>query len=179
MIEIDLMPFEQADFSRLIEWVESPEFLLQWAGSIFTFPLKEPQLERYLQESEGDSPGKVIFKAISRATSEVVGHVELDRIDLRNLSARLCRVLVGESSLRGKGLGSQMVRKALGVGFDQLKLHRIDLVVFEFNKAAISCYKNVGFIIEGRLREARRIGNQYWTLYIMSILENEWKSLAK
>jgi hypothetical protein len=31
-------------------------------------------------------------------------------------------------------------------------------------------------VIEGRLREARRFGEDYWTLLQMSILEQEWRA---
>jgi RimJ/RimL family protein N-acetyltransferase len=60
------------------------------------------------------------------------------------------------------------------VGFEQLRLHRIDLVVFDFNTSAIACYERAGFVKEGYLREARRFGEEYWSLVQMSILETEW-----
>jgi RimJ/RimL family protein N-acetyltransferase len=61
-------------------------------------------------------------------------------------------------------------------GFDELALHRIDLVVFDFNLAAIACHERAGFAEESRLREARRFGEEYWTLVQMSILEGEWRA---
>lgn len=175
MIKIDLQPFERKDFSQLMEWVQSPEFLLQWAGPIFAYPLDEGQLQRYLEKAREDPPERRIFKAIEPGTSRVIGHGELDDLDWRNRSARMARVLIGEPSSRGKGLGVQMVKKILEVGFRQLKLHRIDLVVFDFNRAAIACYERAGFIKEGRLRDARRMGQEYWSLFQMSILEQEWR----
>ena len=36
---VRLEPFSEADFERLIAWSPTPEFLLQWAGPLFTFPL--------------------------------------------------------------------------------------------------------------------------------------------
>lgn len=69
-----------------------------------------------------------------------------------------------------------MVLRALEIGFDRLGLHRVDLVVFDFNAGAIACYERAGFVIEGRLREARRFGEDYWTLVQMSILEHEWRA---
>ena len=176
MTEIELRPFERNDFARLIGWIKSPEFLLQWAGPNFSYPLNEAQLEEYIQGSEGDQPIRRIFKAVNINTNAVVGHVELNNIDLRNKSARICRVLVGKPSLRGRGIGTQMMRRLLKIGFNQLGLHRIDLVVFDFNKAAIKCYEKLGFVKEGHLREVRRIGSEYWSLYQMSILEREWRS---
>ena len=38
---IELHSFSREDFSRLIGWADSPEFLMQWAGPIFTHPWLE------------------------------------------------------------------------------------------------------------------------------------------
>ena len=171
---IALRPFARADFSRLIGWIPSPEFLLQWAGPAFTFPLDTSQLERYLLEAEGDAPSRMIFTAVEADTATAVGHIELARIDRRNRSATLSRVLIGEAGRRGQGAGLEMVRRVVQVGFEQLRLHRIDLVVFDFNRSAIACYERAGFVREGCLREARRFGEEYWSLVQMSILETEW-----
>ncbi|AKI97653.1 GNAT family N-acetyltransferase [Kosmotoga pacifica] len=176
MIEIELKMFERNDFERLIGWIESPEFLFQWAGTIFSYPLDELQLEEYIQGAEGVQPIRRIFKAVDINANTVVGHIELNNIDLRNKVARISRVLVGEPSMRGKGVGAQMIRKLLEIGFNQLGLHRIELLVFDFNKAAIRCYEKVGFVKEGLLREARKINDEYQNLYLMSILESEWRA---
>lgn len=174
---VELRPFERSDFARLIGWVKSPEFLLQWAGPAFTFPLDEAQLERHLRASEGPQPLRRIFKAVDSHTGDVIGHIELGQIDLNNRSATVSRVLVGETGARGKSLGTQMVQRVLEVGFGELGLHRISLLVFDFNAAAIACYQKVGFVKEGRLRDARRFGDAYWSEYQMSMLESEWRSL--
>jgi len=176
MIQIELKPFERDDFSRLMDWIKTPEFLLQWAGPIFTFPLDELQLDSYLKGSQGNSPLRRIYKAVNTSDHRVIGHIELNDINLRNKAATLCRVLVGDPILRGKGIGPQMVKELLQIGFGQFGLHRIDLYVFDFNEAAIRCYEKVGFRKEGRIREARKIGDEYWSLYQMSILEDEWRS---
>ena len=56
------------------------------------------------------------------------------------------------------------------IGFDEMKLHRIDLGVYDFNKRAIKCYENCGFQIEGLFRENIKFENEYWSTYNMSIL---------
>jgi len=178
-MSLELEPFGRDDFRRLMGWIQSPEFLLQWAGPIFKFPLDESQLQVYLEGDEIPVVQRRIFKAIQTESHTVVGHIELNHIDEKNRSATLCRVLIGEPSLRGRGIGAELVRRVLTIGFDQLGLHRIDLVVFDFNTPAIDCYKKVGFTIEGHLREARRLGERYWSLYQMSILAPEWHSLRE
>lgn len=81
----------------------------------------------------------------------VAGHIEIGNIERRNSSARLSRVLVGPIGSRGRGLGQQLVRAALGIAFDTMHLHRVDLSVFDFNQAAIACYERVRFQREGVL----------------------------
>ncbi len=175
MIEIDLVPFERRDFARLKRWITSPEFLLQWAGPVFDYPLNDAQLENYIRGAELNPPLRRIYRVEDRSSRKVIGHIELDHIDPRNKSATVCRVLVGEPSLRRKDVGTRMVRKLLAIGFEKMGLHRMDLVVFDFNEAAIRCYEKAGFVREGCVRESRKMGNEYWTLYQMSILEQEWR----
>ena len=68
-----------------------------------------------------------------------------------------------------------MVDAALEVAFRDLRLHRVDLTVFDFNAAAIACYERAGFSVAGRLRDLRRLRDEeYWTALVMSILEDEW-----
>lgn len=176
MVEIELQPFERSDFARLISWVPSEKEVLMWGGMIFHYPLDKVQLEKYMQPAETDQPARKIFKAVEIRTNEAVGHIELEQIDRRNRSARISRVLVGDPSLRGKGIGSKMVRQVLQVGFDQLGLHRLFLGVWEFNQAAISCYEKIGFVKEGLLRDVLKVGDGYWSAYIMSVLESEWRA---
>jgi len=69
-----------------------------------------------------------------------------------------------------------MINEILKIAFENLKLHRVSLGVFDFNVAAIACYEKSGFTKEGILRHSRKLGNDYWNLQIMSILEDEWKA---
>ena len=69
-----------------------------------------------------------------------------------------------------------MVGTALRVAFDELGLHQVELFVFDFNAAAVGCYERAGFRHEGTLREARRCGDAYWNVRVMSILEHEWSA---
>src|SRR5262249_11808665 len=120
----------------------------------------------------GDPPANLIFTAVDEAGA-ALGHIELSRIDRRNRAASITRVLLFEP-YRGHGLGAQLLRQALRVGFDELKLHRLELLVFDFNQAAVAAYQRAGMTVEGRLRDVRRVGEAYWSVYQMSMLEDEW-----
>jgi RimJ/RimL family protein N-acetyltransferase len=171
---MELQPFTHADIPVLIRWAVSPEFLMQWVGPTFRYPLDRAQLEEHLLLTEGPEPSVLAFKVVD--AGDMAGFVELCNIDRENRSATVGRVIIGAERLRGRGAGSWMVGEVVRIGFEDLGLHRIALVVFDFNTAAIRCYEKVGFRIEGRLRDARRMGEGYWTLLSMSLLEAEWRN---
>lgn len=174
---IRLEPFTRADFQRLIHWVTDEEFMVLWSGVFFTFPVDERQLEASLAGTFGDHPVRKTYKAVMNIDNQVVGHIELNNIDYRNKAAMLSKVLVGEPKLRGKGVGEAMVNQLMRIAFEDLKLHRVDLRVFDFNHSAVNCYLRCGFQKEGLIRDFRKVGDQYWNSYIMSILEDEWRAL--
>jgi len=170
---VGLERFGRLDFDRLIGWIGSAEDLMLWAGPIFHWPLNQAQLAAYLAAAEGESPSRRIFRAVD--DGEVVGHVELNAIERTHRSATLSRVLV-RPGFRGRGTGETMVRRLLAVAFDEMRLHRVDLFVFDTNMPAIACYEKIGFRHEGRLRDYRRLGDRYLTSLLMSMLEDEWRA---
>lgn len=163
-------PFERRDFPGILRAIDTPEALMQWAGPLFAFPLDEAQLESYRLAAEQQAATRRIY-TVCLPGSEPVGHIELNEID--GHSARLCRVHV-DPSCRGRGFGRAMVRQALHLAFDELGLERVDLGVFDFNTAAIRCYEAEGFVREGHLRRARRVGAAVWSLDLMAILKDDW-----
>ncbi|OLS37087.1 GNAT family N-acetyltransferase [Alkalihalophilus pseudofirmus] len=171
---VELSFFERSNFQQLINWIDTPEFLLQWGGPQFNFPLDEEQLENYLKDANSDHSNTYIYNVIDKETGKVIGHISLGNIDKTNKSARVGKVLVGDVTVRGKGIGQQMMKEILEIAFDELRLHRVSLGVFDFNSSAIACYEKSGFVKEGVVRDARKIGDDYWNLCEMSILENEW-----
>lgn len=173
---IHLHAFTEADIDRLIAWMPTAEFLMQWAGPSYQFPLTQEQVMVSLALTEGDEPEVLMFKAVDEG-GVVVGHIELLNIDRRNRLATMGRVLLAPEA-RGRGLGQALVRAALRVAFDDLGLHRVGLGVFDFNGPAIRCYERAGFRHEGTMRDYRRIGDGYWSLCMMSVLEDEWRTQA-
>ncbi|WP_439876170.1 GNAT family N-acetyltransferase [Bacillus mycoides] len=168
---IKLVLFKRSDFKQLINWINSEEFLIQWSGNAFTYPLNEQQLEKYTE-----CANTLAFKIIDEETKAVIGHISLGQIDNINKSARIGKVLVGNAKMRGRSIGKHMMKAVLHIAFDELKLHRVTLGVYDFNKSAISCYEKTGFVKEGLLRESKRVGKTYWNLWEMSMLEYEWNN---
>lgn len=175
-MNLQLRPFEPEDIDRLLDWIPNEATMVQWSGPYFIWPLSRAALGEYQQSGLQQPPVRRIFKAVDGDSGAVLGHIELNNLDFRNLSATLSRVLVNPSQ-RGQGLGLAMTLAALQVAFDQLHLHRVNLHVYDFNQPAIHCYERAGFRREGYLRQQMKVGNEYWNTWAMAILEDEWRAL--
>ena len=177
-IMIRLENFEASDFKQLIKWIDTDELLTNWAGSLFSFPLSQESLDWYIEDTNNhDLSDAFVYKAVDDKTGESVGHISLGAISRKNRSGRISRVLVGNTAARGQGICQKMIKEVLRIGFEQLKLHRISLGVYDYNKSAVKCYEKAGFKIEGTARDVLWYKNSFWSLIEMSILEDEWREL--
>lgn len=163
MIKLEL--FEESDFSRLIHWVDSKKLMYIFSAERFNYPLNHQQLIEYINTKD-----RVSYKVIDVISNEVIGHADFSKINNKSKSARICSVLIGDKKNRSKGYGSLIINELVRIGFSEMKLHRIDLAVFDFNKQAIKCYENCGFEIEGLFKENIKFEDEYWSTYNMSIL---------
>lgn len=173
-MSIVLEPFSEADFDRILSWIPNEETLVLWSGPFFTHPLDTAQLQSYLDSSRLPNPVRRIFR-VSLPGGPVIGHIELNNIDYRNLSASISKVLIGDPSYRGMGYGIEMTRQVVRIAFEEMGLHRLQLFVFDFNTPAVRAYQRAGFKIEGLLRDYRKVGDNYWSSYLMALLDSEWQ----
>ncbi|MGD0301437.1 MAG: GNAT family protein, partial [Bryobacteraceae bacterium] len=104
------------------------------------------------------------------------GHVILRGIQSVNCSVELMRVVVSEP---GQGLGRAVLDAIVTKVFDELAAHRLWLDVFEHNARARHVYRSVGFVEEGVLRECVKRQEQYASLVVISILEDEYRARGR
>jgi ribosomal-protein-alanine N-acetyltransferase len=103
-----------------------------------------------------------------------IGHVGLYKIDHRIRSAEFA-IIIGDSTAWGKGLGRACTRFAVEYGFDELNLRRIYLEVLATNERAIKLYRSLGFVEEGRLRQAQWKAGKYVDVLVMALLSEEYR----
>jgi len=164
-----LRPFEEDDVPRLLNWVGTGEAaLVQWAGSQFCAPLDSGQLLEHLRRADRDR--RRIFVALDPSGTPI-GHAEFSQIDPDSGSARLSRILIGDTSNRGAGHGQALVRALVRFASDELGLRRLSLGVYDFNAGAIRCYERVGFrrVPEGLRRAAITVQGQSWNSQEMTL----------
>lgn len=170
---VRLAPLREADYELIVDWIDTPEELLEWGGTPFSHPLTEDQLRAHYEADEGAAYRRG-FRGVD--DDRTVGTIELDRIDRDNDSASISRLVVDPAE-RGRGVATAMLHDALVYGFVELDLHRIELRVFESNEAALSCYESVGFVREGVHRDSHFHDGEYRSTIRMSMLEDEWREI--
>ncbi|MFZ4057456.1 MAG: GNAT family N-acetyltransferase [Ferruginibacter sp.] len=174
---IHLVPFKRIHFEELIHWVNSEELLVNWSGSLFSYPLTLDSLNWYIDNTNVKDESDAFVYRVEDAQGNGVGHISLGGLSWKNRSARISRVLIGNTEKKGKGHCKQMIKAVLKIGFEELQLHRIELGVYSNNVSAIRCYENAGMKIEGLQRDVLWQNNQWWSRYEMSILDTEWFAL--
>ncbi len=158
---IELQDFTDLDFDMLKSWISSEEELFQFAGPIFTHPLTNEQLRRYI-----DVKYRKVLKVVFTETGEHIGHCEFNS---ENGNNRLSRILIGNTALRGKQIGEAVVRKMVNILFENPDIKEVDLKVFEWNKAAIRCYEKVGFEIDHSKTDKFPVKDEFWVQFYMTL----------
>lgn len=175
---IRLEYFEPTDFDQLINWINTEELLINWAGSLFSFPLTKASMEWYLSNTnDPEKSDALVYKVVEEESGETIGHISLGGISRKNRSARISRVLIGNENSKGKGYCKQMIKAVLKIGFENLQLHKVSLGVYDFNSSALKCYQSAGFTIEGTMRDVLLHKEKWWSLIEMGILEDEWRAM--
>lgn len=104
-----------------------------------------------------------------------IGSAVLHHLSMADRSARYA-IGIFDPALHSRGIGSEVTKLILKYGFEELLLHRIDLMVLEYNKRGIRCYEKCGFKQDGILRDSAFIDGQFYSDIVMSILDDEWQN---
>lgn len=138
-------------------------------------PMRPEEIERFFAARAlgSDSLAMAIHR---RHDDQLIGTCALSQLDADNGSA-LFHITIGEKDSWGRGFGTEATRLMIDHAFSGLGLHRVALTVFSFNERAIRSYRSVGFVVEGRAREAIWREGRWWDEISMSILDVDWQAM--
>lgn len=125
-------------------------------------------VERHLDDT------KLQFSIVLKDSGLPIGRVYLSRWDRDYDSIDITRIYIGEEEYLSKGYGREALESVLKYCFEDLKLERVTLDFFEANKRAEKLYLNLGFKLEGIMRNAGKKNGEYYNLHLMSMLREEY-----
>ncbi|MEO1627318.1 MAG: GNAT family protein [Bacteroidota bacterium] len=161
-----------SDFHLLERWIKTEEALVQFAGPMFRFPLTIDQFESYLADHE-----RSVFAAIweEEGRREKIGLAEL--YDVSVDANKIARVLIGDPSARGKGLGAELIRRLVRHSFEMDEKEFVFLNVYDWNTSAIRCYQKVGFRKTNRPPKITCFAGKQWSAIEMGLKKSDGRWL--
>lgn len=168
--DILLRPLQESDVEAFCAWYSDGQ-VTRFLG-MKPLPLEKAKalFNRLLT-----NPNGVYFGIVKRDEERTIGYVFLAHILKSHRVALEFGIVIGDKDLWGHGHGSEATKLILEYGFKHLKLHRIQLIVLDFNKRAQQVYRKLGFVEEGIQREARLIEDKYHNIILMGMLEKEFE----
>jgi RimJ/RimL family protein N-acetyltransferase len=73
-----------------------------------------------------------------------------------------------------KGYASEAIKLLMNYYFNELRFHKCNITVYDFNKASIALHKSLGFIEEGRQRESKYTNGKYYDLILYGMTKKEF-----
>ncbi|MFB6159048.1 MAG: GNAT family N-acetyltransferase [Candidatus Nanohalobium sp.] len=163
---VDLRTVEREDLKFLKELDNNPQVREYVDGD---GPANIETEEEFFEEK---IKGNNRIDLLIYARGEAVGLVNLLSIDKKSGKAGLQVKILPEH--RGKGYAFEACQLVLRHGFENLRLHRIEASLFEFNEAGRNLLESLGFKHEGTHRKEKFKKGEYRDVEYYSILEDEF-----
>mgnify|MGYP001298668655 CR=1 FL=1 len=167
--DMHIRPVEEKDLSFIKKLRNDPS---TWVNLTSIEMLTDQNQIEWLHSLQGSN--KKYFIACRVIDNVPVGMIRTDFIDHINSNIQIGADVAPE--FRGQGYGDKIYKLFLRYCFDYLNMHRVWLLVVDYNNIGLHLYLKNGFKEEGRQREAILREGKYHDYVMMSILEREYRS---
>ena len=142
-----LRQYKEADAKKIAQWVQDKDVFQKWGGDLFgEYPIDAEIIADMYKNKNGlcEEPDNFYPWVAFDDENGVVGSFIMRYL---NGDTRILRFgwVVIDSTIRGKGYGTEMLRLGMKYAFEILSVDKITIGVFENNDRAHACYKKVGF----------------------------------
>lgn len=168
-----LRAIEPADLELLHKWSNNPEIQYMLGG--WHPPSSLALMSDWLKKITSDNDN--LRFAIVHHELGLIGTANLVQINWKDGNA-FHGMLLGDRPLQGKGIGVDVVFSMMRYAFEELRLHRLDTTIIDYNEPSKKLYMNkCGWKIEGTVKEWYWRKNKYWDKLIVGITRNDYQTL--
>ena len=148
---VRLRAFDNSDLMLCLSYSNDYEVMRGASGAIL-YPSTVDDEARAMNSSTSYTAGEYQFAIETKAERRFIGKCGFTKINWKNRLGELA-ILIGDREYRGRGYGADAIRTLCAFGFQEMNLHKIKALVFDFNEPALRCYEKCGFVREGVLRQ--------------------------
>lgn len=171
---VTLRAVEESDLPALHGWGNDPDLWNMLGG--WHFPTSLHQTRQWFERLAGD-PLNQRF-AIDVPGTGLVGTANLVDIDWKNNNA-FHGMMIGDPSMRGRGIGVDVIMATMRYAFDELHLKRLDGSMVAYNEASVAVYcGKCGWQVEGRQRDWYHRGGRYWDRIMVGVTSDDYRALV-
>lgn len=168
-----LRPLEESDINqRYLNWINNSKvarFL-----EVNLFPITKIELMAFYKQQK-KSKIDIIFAIVAKNKDMHIGNIKLGNINYVHRYADL-GIMIGERDFWDRGYGQEAINLLLNYAFNRLNLNKVILGVYGNHRAAIKCYRKIGFKVEGKIRKLLYFEGKYVDKIIMGISKKEFLS---
>ena len=169
---IYLSPFtSELITSDYLSWLNDSE-VNKFSRRIFG-PTNDIDAKKFLSNLGSD---EYILAIFLKKTGRHVGNIQFGPVNWKDSYAEI-RIIVGDRSVWGKGVGTEAIHIVTKHIFDVLGLNRVE--ANSCNPSFMRCVEKLGWKKEGALRERFSVGGKMMDYLWFSILNREYASLQK
>jgi len=165
---IYLRKLEPTDLDRTWTWINDPGVYLKIGSHV---PISKSAQQKWFERVD-QSSDKIIFAICLKEGDIHVGNISLDSIENRHRTARLS-IFIGDAAQRGKSLGTGALKLLANYAFNFLNLNKIWCKATAGDDKVVRFYENLGFKIEGVMRQHEFIDGRYVDKIIFGLLREE------
>jgi len=174
---ISLIPLDRKHIALFLKWFNDPD-ITQYLTMYK--PMTRDMEEEWFNnlKHREDAVYFSILLLDQEDIEKIIGNCAIHDINSKNRACS-CGITIGEKEYQNKGYGTEAMEMLVEYGFNTLNMNRIELSVYDFNSRAFKTYQKVGFVEEGRKRQARYHNGKYQDEIIMAILRKNWQTKGK
>ena len=160
---VRLVPLGEKHLDATFQWVNDAA-MMRLLGR--TAPVERHEHQRWFERLQTRTDCRY-FAVETIDSGRHVGNVWLWDINAADGKSEV-RVLFGDEASRGHGYGSEAIILLAELAFTTLHLHRLYAYVFARNPRAKRAFEKAGFLVEGVLRQERRLENEAIDVYLLA-----------
>lgn len=168
---------EQTDFSYIASWIQDERTHALWCAQLLSYPLSKDELHNYLKEQGLKFYSQSRSDPYPKEKEHDGAYVYVDEHDRptgffvftvnKQDRSGFLRFIMVDSTVRGRGYGSQMLGQLLQFAYENVGVVAVRLIVFDVNAPAMNCYRKLGFSVMDNATTDFHYQNETWKRSMM------------